>query len=60
MKPSDVPKLRKIILNLSISLQTGIDYLSSLSVLELLELAKEVHEVVDERKRVQTRNQNKR
>jgi hypothetical protein len=60
MKPSDVPKLRKIVLNLSISLQTGIDYLSSLSVLELLELAKEVHEVVDERKRVQTRNQNKR
>ena len=54
MRPSDVPKLRKMIINLSINLQTGIDYLSSLSVLELLELAKEVHEVVDERKRVQT------
>ena len=60
MRPSDVPKLRKMIINLSINLQTGIDYLSSLSVLELLELAKEVHEVVDERKRVQARNKNKR
>ena len=52
--------LRKLIINLSMTMQTGIDYLSSLSVLELLELAKEVHEVVDERKRIQTSHKNRR
>lgn len=60
MRPSDIPMLRKIIINLSISMQTGIEYLSSLSVLELLELAKEVSEVVEERKRIRTSNKNRR
>ena len=59
MRPSDVPKLRKMIINLSINLQTGIDYLSSLSVSELLDTIKEVAEVVDDRKRIQAGNKNR-
>lgn len=41
-------------------LQTGIDYLQSLSVFELLETIKEVSEVVNDRERVQTGNKNRR
>ena len=42
------------------TLQTGIDYLSSLSVSDLLDTIKEVEEIVDERKRVQAGNKNRR
>lgn len=45
MTQQDGPKLRKIIVRLSIRLQTGIDYLSNLSVFELYEIVKEVAEV---------------
>lgn len=41
------------------TLQTGIDYLSSLSVSDLLDVIKEVSEVVNENKRVHSRGSNR-
>ena len=41
------------------TLQTGIDYLQSLSVFELLDLIKEVSEIGNDRKRVQAGRQNR-
>ena len=42
------------------TLQTGIEYLSSLSVSELLDVIKEVSEVVNENKAVHARGSNRR
>lgn len=42
------------------TVQAGIDYLYSLPLSELLELMKEVAEVVDDRKRIQAGNKNRR
>ena len=42
------------------TIKAGIEYLHSLPLLELLDLIKEVSEVVDDRKRVQARYQNSR
>ena len=62
MKPSDILRLRKTAIQLSMRTQTGLDYLlGALSVSDLLDLIKEVGEVVsDDRKRVQARGQNSR
>lgn len=53
-----MPKLRKIIIQISMTLQTGIDYLQSLSIFELLDIIKEVSEIVNDRKRVQAGGKN--
>jgi hypothetical protein len=45
------PALRKLCVNLSVSLRAGVDYLLSLPIDELIELAKEVMELA-KRKRV--------
>ena len=58
IRPDDVPRLRKAIIQLSMTTQAGIDYLYSLPVSELLDLMKEVTEVVNERKRVSAGNKN--
>lgn len=42
------------------TVKAGIDYLYSLPLSELLELMKEVSEVVDDRKRTQAGNKNSR
>lgn len=42
------------------SLQTGVDYFDSLSVLDLLDTIKEVSEIVTERKRIQAGGKNSR
>ena len=42
------------------TLQTGIDYLSSLSVSELLDTIKEVSEIVSERERIRASHKNQR
>lgn len=59
IRPDDVPRLRKAIIQLSMTVQAGIDYLYSLPVSELLELIKEVTEVVNERQRISARNKNR-
>lgn len=46
-------------IQLSMTVQAGIDYLYSLPVSELLELMKEVTEVVNERQRISARNKNR-
>lgn len=60
MSPKDAKRLKKIMIQLSMSLQTGLDYFESLSVIELLEVIEEVNEVVSERERVQASNKNSR
>lgn len=60
ISPKDIPKLRKTIIQVSMTLQTGIEYLSSLSVSELLDVIKEVSEVVNENKAVHSRGSNRR
>lgn len=60
IRPSEIPKLRKIIIQLSMTVQAGIDYLYSLPLSELLELMKEVHEVVSDRQRIQAGHKNSR
>ena len=45
--------MRKIIIQLSMALQTSMDYFSAMPISELLETVKEVTEIVSERKRVQ-------
>ena len=42
------------------TLQTGMDYLMDLPILDLYDTIKEVAEIVDERKRISAGNQNRR
>lgn len=60
MTPGDAPKLRKVIIQLSMDLRTGMDYFYSLPVTDLLDTIREVAEIGDDRrKRIQARNQNR-
>ena len=51
ISPGDLPKIKKAVIQLAMTIKTGIDYFYSLSVFELLDLMEEVAEVVSERKR---------
>ena len=42
--PGSEKDVKKIAIHLSMTLQTGLDYLLDLSVVDLAELAKEVHD----------------
>ena len=60
LRPGDVPKLKKIAIELSMTVQAGLLELYALPVPDFLELVKEVTEVVHKRKRVSNGNQNSR
>lgn len=60
LSPSDVQKLRKVAIQLSITLNMGMDKLLSMPISELMDTVKEVVEVVNERKRISAGNQNRR
>lgn len=47
-------------IQMSMTLQTGLDYFSSLSVIDLLDTIEEVSEIASERKRIQAANKNSR
>lgn len=51
ISPSDLSKLKKVVIQLAMALKTGIDYFYSLSIFELFDLVEEVAEVVSERER---------
>ena len=53
-------KLRKIAVQLSMTVNMGMDALLSMPISDLLDTIKEVAEVVDDRKRIQARYQNRR
>lgn len=59
IRPEDGKNLRKIAIQLAMSLQTGIDYFLSLSVFELIEVAKEVEEI-GRKQRTRAGNSNRR
>jgi hypothetical protein len=53
--------LRKNVIRLSISMQTGLDYLmSGLSVFDLVDIMKEVSEIGKEQQRLRNGNKNRR
>lgn len=52
--------LRRVAVQLSMTLNMGMDSLLAMPVSDLLDTVREVEEVVSERKRIQTRNQNRR
>lgn len=60
MSPASVRELRKIAIQLSMTLNMGMDKLMSMPISDLLDIIREVREVVDDRKRIQARNQNRR
>ncbi len=60
LSPASVRELRKIAIQLSMTLNMGMDKLMSMPISDLLDIIREVREVVDDRKRIQARNQNRR
>ena len=60
LSPSDTMKLRKIAVQLSMTVNMGMDALLSMPISDLLDTIKEVAEVVDDRKRIQASHQNRR
>ena len=56
----DGSTFRKLAIRLSTQINTGVDYLLSIPVMELRELAKEVVEIGKERERLRAENKNHR
>lgn len=60
LSPASIRDLRKIAIQLSMTLNMGMDKLMSMPISDFLDIIREVREVVDDRKRIQARNQNRR
>ena len=56
ISPTDGANLRKLAIQLSMTLRTGIDFFLSLSVFELREIAEEVADIGKQQQRAGTRH----